>query len=129
MQRAAVSVAGILLLPLMFLLLSLGASEAAASSSNLGAYIRPVGGIQPGDPVPDFHAKGLFGEDLDLSKLLEYEKKVVLTIFTGVHTKNFLLTIQPELKVELRKLVCFAGLLVNQCNFVMEVPNADAVIC
>ena len=35
-----------------------------------------------GDSVPVFHAKGIFGEDLDLNTLLQSEKKIVLAFWS-----------------------------------------------
>ena len=55
---------------------------AFAGSLEVGAYIIPVGGIKVGDTVPIFHAKGIFGEDLDLSKLLKSDKRIVLAFWS-----------------------------------------------
>ncbi len=63
-------------------LMLLPSAGVQASSSNLGAYIRPAGGIRVGDSVPKFHAKGLYGEDLDLASLLDYDKKVLLAFWS-----------------------------------------------
>ncbi len=57
-------------------------SGAFAGSLEVGAYIIPVGGVKVGDPVPAFHAKGIFGEDLDLNALLQSEKRIVLAFWS-----------------------------------------------
>ncbi len=57
-------------------------SGSFAGSLEVGAYIIPVGGIKVGDSVPVFHAKGIFGEDLDLSVLLKSNKKIVLAFWS-----------------------------------------------
>jgi alkyl hydroperoxide reductase subunit AhpC len=54
----------------------------AEGSSTLGAYIRPVGGIQPGDPVPKFHAKGIHGEDIDFQNILAENNYIVLAFWS-----------------------------------------------
>ena len=54
----------------------------ATGSSTLGAYILPVGGIKPGDPVPKFQAKGIYGEDLNFDEILSKNKYVVLTFWS-----------------------------------------------
>jgi alkyl hydroperoxide reductase subunit AhpC len=57
-------------------------SAALSGSLEVGAYIIPVGGIKVGDAVPVFHAKGIFGEDLDLSTLLKSDKRIVLAFWS-----------------------------------------------
>jgi alkyl hydroperoxide reductase subunit AhpC len=64
------------------LLVILFPSGAFAGSLEVGAYIIPVGGIKVGDSVPVFHAKGIMGEDLDLSVLLQSDKKIVLAFWS-----------------------------------------------
>jgi len=54
----------------------------ATGSSTLGAYILPVGGVKPGDPVPKFQAKGIYGEDLNFDDILAENKYVVLTFWS-----------------------------------------------
>lgn len=78
MKRAAFRT-GVICTVLTLLFLT---STALAGPGIEGAYIRPVGGVGPGDPVPPFHAKGLYGEDLDLGSLLKYEKKVILAFWS-----------------------------------------------
>lgn len=53
-----------------------------AGSLEVGAYIIPVGGVKVGDSVPAFHAKGIFGEDLDLEALIQADKKIVLAFWS-----------------------------------------------
>jgi alkyl hydroperoxide reductase subunit AhpC len=54
----------------------------ATGSSTLGAYILPVGGAKPGDAVPKFQAKGIYGEDLSFDAILAENKYVVLTFWS-----------------------------------------------
>jgi alkyl hydroperoxide reductase subunit AhpC len=64
------------------LLIILFPSGTFAAALEVGAYIIPVGGIKVGDSVPVFHAKGIFGEDLDLSALLQSDKRIVLAFWS-----------------------------------------------
>jgi thiol-disulfide isomerase/thioredoxin len=65
-----------------FLLIVLFPSATFAGSLEVGAYIIPVGGVKVGDLVPVFHAKGIHGEDLDLSALLQSDKRIVLAFWS-----------------------------------------------
>lgn len=116
MRRAALPVA---------LSLVIGAAPAFASSANMGAYIRPIGGIKSGDPVPIFHAKGLYGEDLDLASLLKYDKKVVLAFWSMychacVEKFNALIAIQKKYE--------YSGLVVISVNTDGEYRKGEQVI-
>lgn len=101
------------ILSVLCLALLAAAAAARADSSNLGAYIRPVGGIKIGDPVPNFHAKGIFGEDLDLGTLVQYEKKIVLAFWSMycsacIEKFNSMIAIQKKYE--------YSGLLVISVN-------------
>ena len=57
--------------------------QVCAESANLGSsYIRPIGGLKTGDLVPPFHAKDIYGQDLDLTSLLENDNKVILAFWS-----------------------------------------------
>lgn len=110
----------------ILLVLLLSASSAQADYSQLGsAYIRPVGGIRVGDPVPLFHAKGLGGEDLDLASLLEYDKKVMLAFWSMycqacVEKFNALIAIQKKYE--------YSGLVVISVNTDGEYRKGEQTI-
>lgn len=96
-----------------------------AGSGVEGAYIRPVGGVSPGDPVPPFHAKGLYGEDLDLSNLIKYEKKVVLafwSMYCQACVEKFDAMIAIQKKYE------YSGLVVISVNTDGEYRKGEDVI-
>jgi thiol-disulfide isomerase/thioredoxin len=100
-------------------------STALAGSGVEGAYIRPVGGVGPGDPVPSFHAKGLYGEDLDLGNLLKYEKKVVLafwSMYCQACVEKFDAMIAIQNKYE------YSGLVVISINTDGEYRKGEQVI-
>jgi len=90
-----------------------------------GAYIRPVGGVAPGDPVPPFHAKGLYGEDLDLANLIKYDKKVVLafwSMYCAACVEKFDAMIAIQKKYE------YSGLVVISVNTDGEYRKGEQVI-
>jgi len=111
---------------LTVLCLSLLPAGAFAESSNMGgAYIRPVGGIKIGDPVPNFHAKGIFGEDLDLGNMIKYEKKVILafwSMYCSACIEKFNAMIAIQKKYE------YSGLVVISVNTDGEYRKGEQVI-
>lgn len=122
MHSTAVRRGIILSVPFLVFLVAAGAR---ADSSNLGAYIRPVGGIKIGDPVPDFHAKGIFGEDLDLGTLVKYEKKIVLAFWSMycsacIEKFNSMIAIQKKYE--------YSGLLVISVNTDGEYRKGEQTI-
>lgn len=113
---------GVVLSVLFFLLLT---SKVLAGSSAMGAYIRPVGGIQVGDPIPNFHAKGIYGEDLDLGNLLQYDKKIVLafwSMYCSACLEKFNAMIAIQKKYE------YSGLIVISVNTDGEYGKGEQTI-
>lgn len=101
------------------------APAAVAGPGVEGAYIRPVGGVTPGDPVPPFHAKGLFGEDLDLAELIKEDKKVVLafwSMYCAACVEKFDAMIAIQKKYE------YSGLVVISVNTDGEYRKGEQVI-
>jgi len=98
---------------------------AHAESSNLGAYIRPVGGVKVGDKVPNFHAKAINGEDLDLATLLRYQKKVCL-VFWSMYCQACLE--KMEAMVQVQKKFEYSGLKVISVNTDGEYRKGEQVI-
>lgn len=101
------------------------ATVAQAGPGVDGAYIRPVGGVAAGDPVPPFHAKGLYGEDLDLASLIKHEKKVVLafwSMYCAACVEKFDAMIAIQKKYE------YSGLVVISVNTDGEYRKGEQVI-
>ena len=118
-------VRGLIIPTTLFLTLLAPAAGARAESSNMGAYIRPVGGIKAGDPVPNFHAKGIFGEDLDFGTLVQYEKKIVLAFWSMycsacIEKFNSMIAIQKKYE--------YSGLLVISVNTDGEYRKGEQAI-
>ncbi len=121
MSRSAFTAQG----ALAILLTCLWAATASAGSSAMGAYIRPVGGIQVGDRIPNFHAKGIYGEDLDLGNLLQYEKKIVLafwSMYCSACLEKFNAMVQIQKKYE------YSGLVVISVNTDGEYGKSEQTI-
>lgn len=110
---------------LAVLIIGLSATTASAGSSAMGAYIRPVGGVQVGDRIPNFHAKGIYGEDLDLGNLLQYDKKIVLafwSMYCSACLEKFNAMIEIQKKYE------YSGLVVISVNTDGEYGKGEQTI-